>query len=138
MRYIAVDYGARRTGLGVCDADEKIASPLTILDGQENLIERIAAVVKEQNIDAVVVGLPLNMDGSRGFQAKRVLNFVGRLKKRLHVPLYLQDERLSSYDADEKLSAAQFTKKEKLKRRDAIAAARILQDFLERKREKSD
>jgi putative Holliday junction resolvase len=138
MRYLAIDYGARRTGLAVSDADEKIASPLTILDGQQNLIERIAAIAEEQNAGAVVVGLPLNMDGSRGFQSKRVLNFAGRLKKRLHVPLYLQDERLSSFDADEKLSAAQFSKKEKQRRRDAVAAARILQDFLEQKREKSD
>ena len=138
MRYLAIDYGARRTGLAVSDADEKIASPLAVLDGQKNLIERIAAIVKEQNVDAVVVGLPLNMDGSQGFQAKRVLNFAGGLKNRLNISLYYQDERLSSFDADEKLSAAQFTKKEKLKRRDAVAAARILQDFLEQKREKSD
>ena len=133
MRYLAIDYGSKRTGLAICDFAEIIASPLTILDSRKNLLEKIADVAAEENVDAVIVGLPLNMDGSAGSQAQLVRKFADQLKSRLQNPIHFQDERLSSFAAEEKLAAIEYKGKKKAKRLDAIAAAEILQAFLEEK-----
>jgi len=134
MRYLAIDYGAKRTGLAICDPAETVASPLAVIEGQKDLLKRIADVVKAENVEAVVLGLPLNMDDTAGSQAKLVFGFAEQLEKVLNVPVHFQDERLSTFDADEKLSAAEFSRKKKKKRLDAIAAAEILEAFLEQKK----
>lgn len=133
MRYLAIDYGNKRTGLAVCDRDETIASPLTVIQGQKQLLKKIAEVVEKEDIDAVVLGLPLNMDGSEGTQTKLVLKFGKQLQNILKVPVLLQDERLSSFGAEEKLTPALYTRGKRKKRLDAVAAAEILQAFLENK-----
>jgi len=133
MRYLAIDYGTKRTGLAICDSAETIASPLAIIQGQKELLKKIAEVVETENVEAVVLGLPLNMTGSESSQTKLVLKFAGQLKDHLHVPVHLQDERLSSFSAEEKLASAKFTKEKMRKRLDAVAAAEILEAFLERK-----
>ena len=136
MRYLAIDYGTKRTGLAICDQAETIASPLTVIEDSKGLVERIAEIVKAESVEAIVVGLPLNMDDTQGPQAKLVLQFAEQLKKHLQIPIYFQDERLSSFSAEEKLSSADFTRGEKKKRLDAVAAAEILEAFLEQKRSK--
>jgi len=133
MRYLAIDYGTKRTGLAICDWTETIASPLAVIEGQKELLKKIAEVVESEKVEAVVLGLPLNMTGSESSQTKLVLKFAEQLKDYLHIPVHLQDERLSSFGAEEKLSSANFTKKKKRKRLDAIAAAEILGAFLEQK-----
>jgi putative Holliday junction resolvase len=133
MRYLAIDYGTKRTGLAICDSDETIASPLAIIEGQKELLRKIAKVVEDQKVEAVVLGLPLNMSGGESSQTKLVLKFAERLKDHLHIPVHLQDERLSSFGAEEKLAPADFTKAKRKKRLDAVAAAEILEAFLERK-----
>jgi putative Holliday junction resolvase len=134
MRYLAIDYGTKRTGLAICDAEETIASPLAVLNGQKELLKKIADIVETENVEAIVLGLPLNMSGSEGSQTKLVLKFAERLKDRLPIPVHLQDERLSSFGAEEKLAPADFTREKKKKRIDAVAAAEILEAFLEHKR----
>ena len=121
MRYLAIDYGAKRTGLAICDSAETIASPLAIIQGQKELLKKIAEVVETENVEAVVLGLPLNMTGSESSQTKLVLKFAEQLKDYLYIPVHFQDERLSSFSAEEKLSSANFTKGEKRKRLDAVA-----------------
>lgn len=133
MRYLAIDYGTKRLGLAVCDRAETIASPLTVIEDQKGVPEKISSIVKTENIEAVVLGLPLNMDDSQGAQAKLVFQFAEQLRKLIEVPIYFQDERLSTFGAEEKLAGAGFTKKKKKKRLDAIAAAEILEAFLEQK-----
>jgi putative Holliday junction resolvase len=145
MRYLAIDYGTKRTGLAVCDLDETIASPLAIIEGQKELIKKIADIVEAENIGAIVLGLPLNMDDSEGAQARLVLRFAEQLKGYLDIPVHFQDERLSSFGAEEKMAFAEFTgssrrrtdrrqeSKKRKKHLDAVAAAEILQAFLERK-----
>jgi putative Holliday junction resolvase len=133
MRYMAIDYGDKRTGLAICDADETIASPLMVIRGQKELLKKIAEVVKTEDVKAIVLGLPLNMDDSEGPQSKIVLKFAERLKKHLDIPVHLQDERLSSFGAEEKLASAGFTKAAQKDRVDAVAAAEILIAFLEQK-----
>ena len=134
MRYLAIDHGNKRTGLAICDADETIASPLAVLRERGTLAEKIAEIIQTENVDAIVLGLPLNMDGSEGGQAKLVRKFAETLMARADVPLHFQDERLSSFGAEEKLREAGMTRKKKAARVDAIAAAEILTAFLDSKR----
>jgi len=135
MRYLAIDYGTKRTGLAVCDAAETIASPFAVIEGQKELITKITDIAEAENIEAIVLGLPLNMDDSEGAQAKLVLKFAEQLKEHLDIPVHLQDERLSSFAAEDKLTSAEFPKGKKRKKYlDAIAAAEILEAFFEQKR----
>ncbi len=131
MRYLAIDYGTKRTGLAICDQAETIASPLMVIQGQKELIKKISEIIEAENVDAVVLGLPINMDGSEGPQAELVLKFGKKLQNRLKIPVLLQDERLSSFGAEEKLISANYTRKKKKKRLDAVAAAEILASFLQ-------
>jgi len=133
MRYLAIDYGEKRTGLAICDANETIVTPLAVIHGQKELQKKISAVIGKEGVEAVVIGLPLNMDGSEGSQTKLVLKFAEQLREHLDVPVHFQDERLSSFDAEQKLAPAGLTRSEKRKRLDAVAAALILEAFLEKK-----
>jgi putative Holliday junction resolvase len=133
MRYLSIDYGLKRTGLAICDPSQTIVSPLAVIDSRKGLIEKIINIIKNENVEAIVVGLPLNMDDSKGSQAQLCEKFAERLKKEVQIPLYLQDERLSSFAAEEKLAPAQYTRGKKKKRLDAIAAAEILENFLQQK-----
>jgi putative Holliday junction resolvase len=134
MRYLAIDYGEKHVGLAICDAAETIASPLTVIHAQADLLQRIEDIVKAENVEAIVVGLPLNMDDTEGPQAKLVFKFAEQLEEHLDIPIHFQDERLSSFSAEQKLAPAKFTRGKKTRRLDAIAAAAILQDFLEAKK----
>ena len=134
MRYLAIDYGAKRTGLAICDPAETVASPLTVIEGQKDLLKKIKDVVEAENVEAIVIGLPLNMDDTVGTQARLVFQFGEQLEKVLDIPVHFQDERLSTFGADEKLAAAELSRKKKKKHLDAIAAAEILEAFLEQKK----
>jgi len=133
LRYLAIDFGLRRTGLAVCDREERVTSPLCVLEGREGLCRRIRELAGQERIDAIVVGLPLNMDGSEGNQARQTRQFVEALKKQVELPIHFQDERLSSFSAQEKLGALDWTYKKKKRYLDAVAAAEILETFLENK-----
>lgn len=134
MRYLAIDYGRKRTGLAICDSDETIASPLTVIESRKHLLKKIAEIVKSENVGAVVLGLPLNMDGSVGPQCELVYRFAQQLKQHLNIPLHFQDERLSTFGAEGHLTAAGLTPEKKRKHLDAVAAAEILQAFLDAKK----
>lgn len=133
MRYLAIDYGGKRTGLALCDRSEMIASPIAVIEIPALVIQKILAIIKDEQVEAVVVGLPMNMDGTEGQAAKAVRSFAKELAARTAVPIIFHDERLSSFEAEEKLAAADFTRKKKKKRLDAVAAAGILQSFLDKK-----
>lgn len=132
MRYLSIDYGQKRTGLAVCDESETFVSPLVVLQNSKSFVAEIVKVINSENIKAVVVGLPLNMDDSEGGQAKLTRVFADGLRKHIDIEIYFQDERLSSFAAEEKLIAMELTRKGKKKRLDAIAAANILESFLEK------
>ncbi len=138
MRYLAIDFGFKRLGLAICDPSETIVSPLCQLQIDKNRIEpvfqQIASLVSENRVEALLVGLPLNMDDSEGPQAKASRKFAEQLAKKIALPVHLQDERLSSQAADEKLLDSGLTRKKRKNRRDMLAACDILQDFLDRKK----
>jgi len=135
MRYLAIDYGLKRVGLAVCDADEIVVSPLCQIETNsqkpEILLERLRRIINEYQIEAVVVGLPLNMDDSEGGQAKLTRQYTEQLAASIELPVHLQDERLSSMSADEILAETNLSTAKRKKRRDMLAACAILQDFLD-------
>jgi len=133
MRYLAIDYGMKRTGLAVCDAGETIASPLAVVQGHKDLIQRIRRIATSEGIEAVVLGLPLNMDGTEGPQAKLVRNFGKELGRQLGIPVHFQDERLSSFEAEQRILEMDLSRAKKKERLAALAAADILQTFLDQK-----
>lgn len=134
MRYLAIDYGDKRTGLAVCDSAETLATPLAVIEGQKELLNKIADMVRDEDVDAIVLGLPLSMDGTESPQTKRTLDFGQRLKKHVKIPVHLQDERLSSFSAEQQLAPGKFTPGKRKKRLDAVAAAAILEAFLQAQR----
>ncbi len=133
MRYLAIDHGTKRTGLAICDAGEVMASPLCVLRGHKHILQKIAQIIASEEVGAIVVGLPLNMDGSEGPQAKKAKAFAEQLQQHVRIPVYLQDERLSSFGAREKLEATDLPKGKKRGLIDAVAAAEILESFLDQK-----
>ena len=133
MRYLAIDYGSKRIGLAVCDKTETITSPLGVIDTQKQAMKKITDIIEAETIEAVVIGLPLNMDDSEGFQAKAVYKFAEELKQYIEIPIHFQDERLSTFAAEQKLLRTEYSRKQKKKRLDALAAAEILEAFLEGK-----
>ena len=134
MRYLSIDYGNKITGLAICDQTETIVSPLVSLPTTKDLIPKIIEIVKAENVGAIVFGLPFNMDDSIGPQAKKVQVFADKLEKLIDVSIFFQDERLSTFAAKEKMIAMELTRKKKKRRIDALAAAEILQAFLDLKK----
>ena len=137
MRYLAIDYGGKRTGLALCDRSEMLASPIAVLDNPAMVIQKVLAIIRDEQVETIVVGLPMNMDGTEGQAAKSVRAFAKELAQKTAIPIIFHDERLSSFEAEEKLAAADFTRKKKKKRLDAVAAAGILQSFLDQKHEEA-
>ncbi len=134
MRYLAIDLGDKRTGIAVGDDETGIASPvaaLPVVPGPA-LVRTILRVIEEHAPDALVLGLPLNMDGSEGPRARRTRAFGTKLEAVIGRPLFYQDERLTSFAAEQRLAGSGRTHKQKKKARDALAAAEILEDFLRR------
>ncbi len=138
MRYLGVDYGSKRIGLAVCDELEISAGPLAQIEGSGagNLAAdalAVAKVAEEYQVDEYVVGLPYNMDGSVGGQGQLCQEFAEMLSQATGKKVHMFDERLTSEAAEAKLLAAGLTKKKRRARTDMLAAAIILQSFLDAK-----
>jgi putative holliday junction resolvase len=136
MRTLAIDLGARRTGVALSDAGGKLATPYDVLQGFP--LESILQIITEEDVERIVVGLPLNMDGTRGPAAKQAIEFGRQLSTRAGKKVIFVDERLSSFQAEQEISTRRrggekITHKAKKQRLDAIAAAQFLQEFLDGK-----
>lgn len=132
MRYLAIDLGEKRTGLAVGDDVTGIASPLDVIQtsSRESLFKAIARAIDAQGPGALVVGAPLNMDGTQGPAVAQVETFARALTERFGLPVHLFDERLTTVAADEQMAQTGLTHGQKKARRDALAAASILRGFL--------
>jgi putative Holliday junction resolvase len=135
MRYLAIDLGAKRTGIAIGDDETKLISPLEVIVAAqgEPLHQAILKAVEKQRPDFLIVGLPINMDGTEAASSKAVREFGAALAHRTGVPVEFQDERLTSYAADQRLAQSGRTHKQKKQLRDALAAAEILRDYLDGK-----
>lgn len=139
MRVLGIDLGDKRTGVASGDSITGVASPLDVLevpidrDTGRALLDALARIVAEHRPDRLVVGLPLNMDDSEGPGAKKARAFAARLAERLGPgapAIDFQDERLTSADADWAMAQSGLTRGQKKARRDALAAAAIVRDYL--------
>jgi len=131
--FVGVDYGSKRIGLAV-SSDGRLALPLTTLDGRGDVTAQVAGVLAtadDYQVDAFVVGLPLNMDGTEGPQAKLTRKFGEELQRASDKTVHFWDERLSSHAAAELLQPAELTRKKKKQRLDRVAAQVMLQDYLD-------
>lgn len=130
MKVLAVDLGAKRTGFAVSDPDGRMALALPTLTDVGPV--DVARVAEEQGAEEVVVGLPINMDGTVGPSAQRALEFVEELKLHVDLPVVPWDERLSTVEGDARLRRAGLDRKERRKRADVAAAVVILESYLGR------
>jgi putative Holliday junction resolvase len=133
---LGIDLGEARVGVAISDEIGLLAHPLvTIQVGNgKDLIRQIAAIVREKKIQAVVVGLPRNMDGSIGPAAKQALSFVERLRPHLSCPVITSDERLTTLAANRALHEAGRSMRKTRKCIDQVAAQIILQNHLDQLR----
>jgi len=136
MRYLGLDLGDRRIGMALSDETATLATPLPtfVRVGPRQDLRRIAELVRVHRAAGVVVGLPLNMDGSRGEQAEKVLGFCEALRARTSVPVLAQDERLTTVEAEEILASRGIPRRDRKARVDALAATLILQEYLDHRR----
>jgi putative Holliday junction resolvase len=133
-RTLALDIGDRRIGVAISDRTKLIARPLCVVDrAREDAIARIAALVAEHDADEVVIGLPLHSDGRLSGQAQQVQSFADVLRAHLNVPLRFVDERYTTQDAQAIIAANHGRKRPRIGE-DAIAAAVILQRYLDAQR----
>ncbi|MEY2407585.1 MAG: putative pre6S rRNA nuclease [Verrucomicrobiota bacterium] len=133
MRIMALDYGTKRIGVAISDELKMIAQPLEFIAAErfEAVVARLQQLFADKPCKLVVVGLPRNMDGTYGPAADKVRAFVERLKGTLAVPVRTWDERLTSAQANRVLLAANVRRDQRKQKVDAMAAAILLQSFLD-------
>lgn len=133
-RVVALDVGDVRIGVAVSDPDRTVALPAgrIVVRGAPQDLKAVAGLVREQSAAAVVVGHPLSLSGERGPAAHRAEEFASGLRSFLDVPVYLQDERLTTVEAERDLRAAGASGREARRVADQAAATLILRAFLER------
>ncbi len=130
-RILGLDIGDIRIGVALSDPLGILASPLAIVNryDEHEAVEKIATIVRQHEVERVIAGLPLNMDGSMGEQAGKTMSFAAALSRHINVPLEYRDERLSTVSARELLQGVRKTNRNT--RYDAAAAALILQSYLD-------
>ena len=136
MRSLGVDVGDKRMGIALSDASGSIASPTDTIErkGQDKDIDRLLELARRQEVDTIVVGLPLSMDGSIGPQAKKVGRFVHALRTKSTIPVMTWDERLTTVGAERALIEGNVSRLKRKKVIDKVAAALILQGYLDSQR----
>jgi putative Holliday junction resolvase len=139
MRILGLDVGRRRVGLAISDPSGLLARPLTTLqisggDASAQVADAVHRIAAEDDgLSLVVVGLPRHLDGSRSDQTTAVEQFIAALTPRIAVPIATEDERLSSREAESRLALRERDWRKRKAQLDAVAAAVILQDYLDRR-----
>ena len=132
-RLIGLDLGSKRIGVSICDDKQLIATPLKTIDRNslKDLVDELKLIINENNIKGIIVGNPLNMDGSSGRSAQSVKNTTENIEKNLDIPICLWDERLSTVGAFNLSSQLDINVSKREKKIDENAAAFILQGALD-------
>lgn len=133
-RIIAIDPGTKRCGIAVCDELRVTTRPLPIIErtSWKKLLSKISEIVSEFDAKALVIGLPLESDGSESGMSQEARSMARKFALSLTIPVYLQDERVTSYEAKRRLWESGVDLKDARKQVDSEAAAIILADFLDR------
>lgn len=126
MRYLGVDYGLRRIGIAISDGEGKIAFPHSVIlrETDESALRDVAALIKRESVEAVVIGVPLAFDGAETEVSARARAFGGKLKDAVNVPIFFENEALTTRMAKQSGASG--------KHKDQSAAAIILQSYLDR------
>lgn len=132
MRVLAIDFGTKRIGTAISDELGITVRPVETIrrSALERDLDHLKFLVEDLEAEAVVVGLPLRMDGTIGDAASEALRFADKLRSRLTVDVFTQDERLTSYEAEQMMIERGISSRERRARSDVYAAMIILQDYL--------
>ncbi len=133
MRILALDPGTVRIGVALSDELKMLATPLEALPAEPfaDLVERLRRLIREKEVELILVGLPRNMDGSYGPAALKVQEFVAALRSALTVPIQTWDERLTSVQAHRYLEQSGVRARHRREKVDPMAAAILLQSYLD-------
>jgi len=132
-RLIALDLGARRVGVAISDELQITASPLPFIERRswKDLLRRVAEIIEGYDARALVIGLPLGLDGTEGEAARQARQIAENFRRSLDVPVYLQDERLTTFAARSEMRSEGVRAEEIESKIDSESAAIILRDFME-------
>jgi putative Holliday junction resolvase len=133
MRILALDHGTRRIGVAVSDELKVIAQPLEFIPAEPyaDFVERLKTILREKEVDLILIGMPRNMDGSYGSAALKVREFVAVLKDKIAVPIRMWDERLTTAQAQRYLIEGGVRREKRKEKVDKTAAAILLQSYLD-------
>jgi putative Holliday junction resolvase len=136
MRWLGIDFGEKRIGVAVSDPEGRLAVPLTTVARRSDraAVAALVELARREGAEALAVGEPRNLDGSRGDAARRARRFAERLAAASGLPCELVDEALTSVEAEERLRAAGLDPARRRARVDEVAAQILLQDALDRRR----
>ena len=133
VRFVGLDLGSKRIGVSICDERQSIATPFKTIHKTNNkeLIEELKIIIKENNIEGLIIGNPINMDGSLGRSAQSVNDVASNISDSIDVPVILWDERLSTVGAFNLSSQLDINVSKRVKTIDQNAAAFILQGAID-------
>ncbi|MDA9663386.1 Holliday junction resolvase RuvX [Candidatus Pelagibacter sp.] len=133
VRFIGLDLGSKRIGVSICDERQSIATPFKTINKTNinELIDELKIIIKENNIEGIIIGHPINMDGSLGRSAQSVNDIATNISKSINIPLILWDERLSTVGAFNLSSQLDVNVSKRAKLIDQNAAAFILQGAID-------
>ncbi len=133
MRILAIDHGTKRMGIAISDELQMIAQPVEFIPAEPfaEFLGRLKELLREREVELIVVGMPRNMDGSYGPAALKVQDFVAVLKNAVTVPIRTWDERLTSVQANRFLLEGNVRREKRKEKVDKMAAAILLQSYLD-------
>ncbi len=142
MRYLGLDLGAKSLGVAISDATHTIASTLTTLhfadSDYQKALDLLKPIIKENNVSKLVLGLPKNMNGTVGLRAEIALEFKKLLEKEFKLEVIMQDERLTTKQAEGYMLTADMSRKKRKQKIDSLAANIILQTYLDKERNENN
>ncbi len=133
MRILSLDHGTRRIGVALSDELQIIASPLEFIPAEpfENVVARLLHLIREKEVELILIGMPRNMDGSFGPATEKVKEFIAALQPHVATPIKTWDERLTSAQANRVLIQGNVRREQRKEAVDAMSAAILLQSFLD-------
>lgn len=132
-KILGLDWGQKRIGVAISDSDQLMAFPRTSIENDDNAIGKIGDICEEENIQLIVLGFPLNLEGEENKSTKAVESFADKLKQNLDIKVDFIDERLTSVESDSIITSINIKKEDRKKETDIIAASLILKNYLDLK-----
>jgi putative Holliday junction resolvase len=129
QKYLGIDFGANKIGLALADLQTKIATPYKILIKEKDPIAKIKEICQQENIEKIIVGLPIGLKGVNSEQYKKVADFINKLKQEIKIEIIEQDEKMTSIYAQKLMRETKYKKSD-----DDVAAMLILQSYLDEQR----